>query len=159
MATYEATVTWRRGADERFVDKRYSRAHEWQFDGGARVHASASPHVVRPPLSDPSGVHPEEALVAAISSCHMLSFLWVAAQRGFAVVSYEDAALGVMSKDERGREWVTKTTLRPVIRFDGDKRPNESELAALHHEAHDICYIANSVKTEIVVEGRGEGLR
>jgi organic hydroperoxide reductase OsmC/OhrA len=89
----------------------------------------------------------------------MLSFLWVAAQRGFAVVSYEDAALGVMSKDERGREWVTKTTLRPVIRFDGDKRPNESELAALHHEAHDICYIANSVKTEIVVEGRGEGLR
>jgi hypothetical protein len=85
--------------------------------------------------------------------------LWVAAQRGFAVASYEDAALGIMSKDERGREWVTKTTLRPVIRFDGDKRPSESELAALHHEAHDVCYIANSAKTEIVVEGRGEGLR
>jgi organic hydroperoxide reductase OsmC/OhrA len=158
MATYEATVKWRRGADETFIDQRYSRAHDWLFDGGARVRGSSSPHSVRLPFSDPAAVDPEEALVVALSSCHMLVFLWLAAKSGFAVLSYEDAAFGIMSKDEKGREWVTNVTLRPHIVFDGNKRPTDLEVEALHHEAHEGCYIANSVKTAVVVDGRAEGV-
>ena len=159
MASYEATVRWQRRPDERFVDGRYSRAHEWQFDGGAHVHASASPHVVRAPFSDPSGVDPEEAFVAALASCHMLSFLAFAAKHGFAITEYEDNAVGVMLKTSDGREWMTKATLRPSVVFTGDKRPIAEEVDALHHQAHEACYIANSVKTEVVIEGQAEGLR
>jgi organic hydroperoxide reductase OsmC/OhrA len=158
MATYEAAVKWQRAAGERFVDEKYSRAHDWLFDGGAHVRGSASPHSVRPPFSDPSAVDPEEALVVALSSCHMLFFLWLAAKRGFAVFSYEDSAVGIMSTDERGRQWVTKVTLRPRVVFDGDKRPTELDVEALHHESHEGCYIANSVKTGVLVHGRAEGV-
>ena len=159
MALYEATVQWRRGLTEPFVDQRYSRAHEWLFDGGARVRASASLHGVRAPYADPTGVDPEEALVAALSSCHMLFFLWLAAQRGFAVAAYSDPAVGEMGKGADGREWVTRVTLRPRVVFDGDKRPTFSEVELLHHEAHENYFVANSVKTEIVVEGHAIGLR
>ena len=159
MASYEATVRWRRRPDERFVDGHYIRAHEWQFDGGAHVHASASPHVVRAPFSDPSGVDPEEAFVAALASCHMLFFLAFAAKHGFAITEYEDNAVGVMLKTSDGREWMTKATLRPRVVFTGDKRPIAEEVDALHHQAHEACYIANSVKTEVVIEGQAEGLR
>ena len=159
MASYEATVRWRRRPDERFVDGHYSRAHEWQFDGGAHVHASASPHVVRAPFSDPSGVDPEEAFVAALASCHMLFFLAFAAKHGFAITAYEDNAVGVMLKTSDGREWMTKATLRPRVVFTGDKRPIAEEVDALHHQAHEACYIANSVKMEVVIEGQAEGLR
>jgi organic hydroperoxide reductase OsmC/OhrA len=159
LASYEATVRWRRRPDERFVDGHYSRAHEWQFDGGAHVHASASPHVVRAPFSDPSGVDPEEAFVAALASCHMLFFLAFAAKHGFAITEYEDNAVGVMLKTSDGREWMTKATLRPRVVFTGDKRPIAEEVDALHHQAHEACYIANSVKTEVVIEGQAEGLR
>ena len=159
MAPYEATVRWRRRPDECFVDGRYSRTHEWQFDGGAQVHASASPHVVRAPFSDPSGVDPEEAFVAALASCHMLFFLAFAAKRRFEITAYEDGAVGVMGKSSDGREWVTKVTLRPRVTFSGGQRPTAEELDALHHQAHAACYIANSVKTEIVVEGQAQGLR
>jgi organic hydroperoxide reductase OsmC/OhrA len=152
-------VRWQRGPEERFIDGRYSRAHEWQFDGGARVHASASPHVVKVPLSDPSGVDPEEAFVAAIASCHMLLFLGFAAKRGFAITAYEDNAIGVMGKAGEGREWMTRVTLRPRVAFAGDKRPTAEEVDTLHHQAHEACYIANSVKTEVVVEGQAKGLR
>jgi organic hydroperoxide reductase OsmC/OhrA len=158
LATYEANIRWRRGSDERFTDGRYSRAHEWLFDGGARVRASASPHVVRAPFSDPSGVDPEEALVAALASCHMLFFLAFAAKRGFDITTYEDRAVGVMSKTSDGREWMSKVTLRPRVAFVGDKRPTAEDIDALHHEAHTACYIANSVKTEIAIEGEAEGL-
>ena len=158
MASYEATVSWQRRPDERFVDGRYSRAHEWQFDGGAQVHASASPHVVRAPFSDPSGVDPEEAFVAALASCHMLFFLAFAAKQGFAITAYEDNAVAVMSKTSDGREWMTKATLRPRVVFTGDKRPIAEEVDALHHQAHEACYIANSIKTEVVIEGQAEGL-
>lgn len=158
MATYEATVKWQRAAEERFIDQKFSRAHDWLFDGGARVRASSSPHSVRPPFSDLAAVDPEEALVAALSSCHMLFFLWFAAKRGFAVLSYEDSAVGVMSKDDRGRQSITKVTLRPRIVFDGDKRPTEADVETIHHESHDHCFIANSVKSEVAVEGRAEGL-
>jgi organic hydroperoxide reductase OsmC/OhrA len=159
LASYEATVRWQRQPDERFIDGRYSRAHEWQFDGGARVHASASPHVVKVPFADPSGVDPEEAFVAAIASCHMLFFLGFAAKGGFAIAAYEDNAVGVMSKTGEGREWMTRVTLRPRVAFTGDKRPTAEEVDALHHQAHEACYIANSVKTEVIIEGHAEGLR
>jgi organic hydroperoxide reductase OsmC/OhrA len=158
LASYEATIRWRRRPDERFIDGRYSRAHEWQFDGGAHVHASASPHVVREPFSDPTGVDPEEAFVAALASCHMLFFLSFTAKRGFTIAEYEDAAIGLMSKTADGREWMTKVTLRPRVTFSGDTRPTAEEVEALHHQAHAACYIANSVKTEVVIEGLAEGL-
>lgn len=157
MAVYEANVRWRRDADEVFTDQRYGRGHEWRFDGGATVRASASPHVVRPPFSDPSGVDPEEALVAALASCHMLFFLSLAARDGYVVDAYEDAALGRMAK-EGGREWLGRVTLRPRVAFGGATRPKAAAVEALHHEAHERCYIANSVHTEIAVEGRAEGL-
>ncbi len=155
---YEATVRWRLRPDERFVDGRYSRAHEWLFDGGARVLASSSPHVVKLPFSDPAGVDPEEAFLAAISSCHMLFFLGYAAQRGFVVATYDDRAISVMSKDGT-REWMAKVTLHPDVEFAGDKRPTSLEVETLHHQAHADCYIANSVKSEIVIEGKAQGLR
>ena len=157
MGTYEAKIVWQRGSDEPFTDGPYSRAHDWLFDGGARVRASASPHSVRPPLSDSSAVDPEEAFVAALSSCHMLFFLWLAAQRGFAVASYEDSAVGTMSKGKDGREWVSQVTLRPNVVFDGPQRPSPAEVETLHHDSHERCYIANSVKTDVRVEGRASG--
>ncbi len=156
--TYEAEVRWRRRPGEGFADGRYSRAHDWLFDGGARVHASSSPHVVKLPFSDPSGVDPEEAFLAAISSCHMLFFLGYAAQRGFIVAAYDDRATGVMSKDGT-REWMAKVTLHPNVEFAGDNRPTAAEVEALHHQAHTDCYIANSVKSKIIIEGKARSLR
>src|SRR5688572_26763269 len=107
MSEYTATVIWQRG-DARFVDNRYSRAHEWRFDGGAIVPGSSSPHSVPVPLSDPRGVDPEEAFVASLSSCHMLWFLSIAAKRGFVVESYEDNAVGHLEKNESGRLAMTR---------------------------------------------------
>jgi organic hydroperoxide reductase OsmC/OhrA len=158
MSTYTAAVRWRRKSEERFLDGRYSRAHQWAFDGGAVVPASSSPHVVRVPFSDPAGVDPEEALVASLSSCHMLFVLDFAKQAGFVVDSYDDDAEGLMEKGADGRVAMTLVTLKPRIVFSGDKRPRRADIDALHHKAHDACYIANSVKTEIRVEGSEEGL-
>jgi organic hydroperoxide reductase OsmC/OhrA len=157
VANYEATVRWRRGHGERFTDQLYGRAHAWHFDGGAVVPASSSPHVVRPPLSDPASVDPEEALVAALSSCHMLFFLSLAASAGYVVESYEDAAQGAMTRED-GRTWMSRVTLRPHVVFGGEARPDAAAVEALHHEAHERCYIANSVRTAIAVDGRAEGL-
>ena len=158
MASYVATVRWSRREGEKFTDNRYSRAHRWEFDGGAVVPASASPHVMRPPLSDPKGVDPEEALVASLASCHMLFFLYFAARQGFEIDSYIDEAVGEMVKRADGREWLAVATLRPRIAFAGPKRPDAAAVDALHHEAHEACYIANSVKTEVRIESRNEGL-
>jgi organic hydroperoxide reductase OsmC/OhrA len=149
-----ATVTWHRGETERFVDQRYSRAHQWRFDGGAVVAASSSPSVVRVPMSDPTAVDPEEALVASLSSCHMLFFLSHAAARGFVVDRYEDEAVGVTGKNAAGRVAMLKATLRPHIVFGGDKQPAAAELGALHHRSHDDCFIANSVNFNVTVEPR-----
>ncbi|HLL31871.1 MAG TPA: OsmC family protein, partial [Allosphingosinicella sp.] len=135
-----------------FREGRYSRAHSWSFDGGAVVPASASPHVVPAPLSDPAGVDPEEALVASVSSCHMLWFLHLARDAGLDVVAYRDEALGTMGKDERGRMAVTRILLRPRIEFAG-VAPAADALSRLHDEAHERCFIANSLRTQIVVEG------
>jgi organic hydroperoxide reductase OsmC/OhrA len=155
MAEYLATVAWERRG-EAFVDKRYSRAHEWRFDGGLTVPASASPHEVRPPMSDPSAIDPEEAFVASIASCHMLWFLWFAASRGFRVESYRDEAVGTMEKNAEGRLAITTVTLRPRVVFGGDS-PSEEVFHELHQTAHHECYIAASVKTEIRVEPGSTG--
>jgi organic hydroperoxide reductase OsmC/OhrA len=149
---YTATVSWRRGSSEPFTDNKYSRAHTWTFDGGVTMPASSSPLSVRLPLSRADAVDPEEAMVASLSSCHMLTFLYLAAKQGHVIESYEDAAVGIMSKNERGKLFISKVTLRPRIVFSGPKQPSAAELAQLHHHAHEECYIANSVRTEVVVE-------
>ena len=151
MASYTATLTWKRG-DQLFSDGKYSRAHEIAFDGGVVVPASASPHVVRLPLSREDAIDPEEMLVAAVSSCHFLFFLDFARHAGFVADSYVDDAAGELHKDERGRVSMTKVMLRPKIAWSGDKRPSAGEVAELHHKAHEACYIANSLRGEVVVE-------
>jgi organic hydroperoxide reductase OsmC/OhrA len=149
---YKATVSWKRGSGEAFTDIKFSRAHEWSFDGGVKVPASSSPLSVKLPFSKADAVDPEEALVAALSSCHMLTFLYLAAKQGFVVDAYEDEAVGVMTKNERGKLFVSKVALRPRIAFSGAKQPSAAQLDELHHHAHEECYIANSVLTEVVVE-------
>jgi organic hydroperoxide reductase OsmC/OhrA len=146
--SYRATVLWRRG-DQPFIDRRYSRGHVWRFDEGVEVPASSSPFVV-PNHSIAAAIDPEEAFVASLSSCHMLFFLDLAARAGFRVDAYEDAATGEMGKNEAGKLIVAKVTLNPAIVFSGDKRPSEAEIAALHHRSHEECFIANSVRTEVV---------
>jgi organic hydroperoxide reductase OsmC/OhrA len=150
-AVFTATVTWTRG-EQAFTDKRYSRAHTWGFDGGLTVPASSSPLSVPLPMSNPACVDPEEALVASASSCHMLFFLALAAQKGLVVDEYRDEASGTLGRDERGRLAMREIRLRPAIRFSGASQPGADELAALHHEAHEQCYVANSLKAEIIVE-------
>ena len=152
MAKYQATVSWT--SDGEFTSGRYSRGHELSFDGGAVVRGSSSPHVVPVPLSDPAGVDPEEALIASASACHMLWFLSLAQTAGFDVASYRDKASGTMGKDERGRIAVTRIELLPDIAFNG-RQPSPDELAALHHQAHEKCFIANSLRTEITVGAPG----
>lgn len=151
-ATYTATTRWQRQSDEAFTDNRYSRRHEWAFDGGVVVPGSSSVHSVRLPFSDPSAVDPEEALVAAASSCHLLTFLYLAAKAGWLVESYEDDAVGVMGRNQQGRQAITRITLRPAVRFGGGRAPSAEELQHLHHAAHEQCYIANSIRSEIVCE-------
>jgi organic hydroperoxide reductase OsmC/OhrA len=150
---YRATVKWKRDADVKFTDQRYSRGHTWTFDGGISVPGSSSPFSVRLPYSVAEAVDPEEALVAALSSCHMLTFLYIAAKQGFVVDAYADEAVGEMTKNERGKFWVSKVTLHPAITFTGETRPTAEQFDALHHLAHEECYIANSVKSEVVVKG------
>lgn len=146
---HTATVRWR--ADGDFAAGTYSRAHEWSFDGGVTVPASASPSVVRLPLSRADAVDPEEAFIASLASCHMLWFLDLAQRAGFVVEAYEDAAEGTMARLEPKRWWMNRVTLRPRVRFAG-AAPDAARLAALHEEAHRLCYIANSVRTEVAVE-------
>jgi organic hydroperoxide reductase OsmC/OhrA len=150
---YRAIVRWTRGADEAFSDNRYSRGHVWSFDGGIEVPGSSSPSVVPLPLSREDAVDPEEAFVAAVSSCHMLTFLSIAAKKRLVVDRYEDRALGIMTKNEAGKLFVSRITLDPTIEFSGDKIPTPEQIASMHHLAHKECFIANSVLTEIVVAG------
>ncbi|HEY6134371.1 MAG TPA: OsmC family protein [Rubrivivax sp.] len=151
MSLYTATVHWQRDGAP-FVDNRYSRAHRWEFDGGVEVPASSSPSVVPLPMSDAAAVDPEEAFVAALSSCHMLWFLSIAAGAGFVVESYDDAATGTMARNGQRQLVMTLVLLRPRVAFAGTRRPDAEEFATLHHRAHDACYLANSVKTEVRCE-------
>lgn len=154
MAHYTAETLWTRGdfSRESFLANRYSRRHLLRFDGGIELPGSSSPSVVPEPMSDPRAVDPEEAFVSSLSSCHMLWFLSLAAKAGFCVDRYADAATGVMKKNEAGRLAMTLVTLRPSVDFSGDRQPARSEIEHLHHEAHEECYLANSVKTEVRCE-------
>ena len=148
---HTALIRWNVG-DADFLGKRYSRAHRWTFDGGVDVPASSSPLVVPLPMSDAGAVDPEEAFVASLSSCHMLWFLDIASRAGIAVASYEDAAEGRMGRNAAGKLVVDLVTLRPRVRVTGAHVPGAVELAALHHEAHEACFLANSVRCEIRCE-------
>jgi organic hydroperoxide reductase OsmC/OhrA len=156
MSRHTATVSWKRSPDADFLRGRYSRAHDWTFDGGATVRGSSSPHVVRPPYADPAAVDPEEAFIVALSSCHMLWFLALAAKDGYVVEGYDDTAEGHMEGDPDGGAWISEVTLRPLVRFSGAKAPDDAAVAALHHRAHELCFIARSVKSRIVEQGRWE---
>jgi len=154
MSEHLATIRWQRSGPD-FAKGQFSRIHTWAFDGGAVIDASPAPSIVPEPYSNPAFVDPEEALVASIASCHMLTFLYVASKKGYQVDSYEDHAVGVMTKNEAGVPWVSAVTLRPNIAYSGDKQPSAEDEAALHHSAHKYCFIANSVKTDVKVEPAG----
>lgn len=149
MSEHKASIRWARGEDA-FLSGRYSRAHTWHFDGGAAVAASASPDIVPAPWSAPEAVDPEEAFAAALASCHMLWFLSLAARDGWCVESYSDTASAYMGKDAQGRLAITRVVLRPDVRFQSPP-PDAAVIQALHHEAHEKCFLANSVKSEMEV--------
>jgi organic hydroperoxide reductase OsmC/OhrA len=150
MSSYTATVRWRRAGEGDFAKGQYSRAHTWEFDGGVTVPASASPHIVPAPWSDAGGVDPEEAFIASLSSCHMLFFVYFARRDGWIVDEYVDEAEGVIEKRGDGKMWMSRVTLHPRVSWGGEQ-PDESVIADLHHRAHDACFIANSVTTEVTV--------
>ena len=154
MSTYSATIRWIRRGEGDFTKGQYSRAHSWEFDGGVTVPASASPHVVPQPWSDLKAVDPEEAFIASLSSCHMLFFVDFARRAGFIIDEYVDAAEGVLDKRADGRMAMTHVTLRPHISWGGSP-PDEAAIADLHHRAHEACFIANSVTTQVTIEPSG----
>ncbi|MDE2420014.1 MAG: OsmC family protein [Gammaproteobacteria bacterium] len=151
MSEYTAEVFWLRGEQD-FLNNRYSRRHLLRFDGGLEVAGSSSPHVVPIPMSDASAVDPEEAFIASLSSCHMLWFLSIAAKKKFCVDRYQDHAVGIMTKNEQGKLFISKVTLKPAVIFSGEHLPTHEDIDQMHHEAHKECFIANSVKTEIRCE-------
>ncbi|HLH30849.1 MAG TPA: OsmC family protein [Terriglobia bacterium] len=151
MSEHKALIKWTLSQGE-FLKGTYSREHTWTFDGGLTVPASSSPSAVRVPFSNPANVDPEEAYVASLSSCHMLTYLYVASRKGFEISSYEDEAIGTMTKNEKGIPWVSLVVLHPRITYAGAKSPTADEETQMHHAAHEQCFIANSVKTEIKVE-------
>jgi organic hydroperoxide reductase OsmC/OhrA len=151
MSDHLATIRWQRTGPD-FLKGQFSRAHTWTFDGGATIDASAAPSAVPEAYVNPAGVDPEEALVASISSCHMLTFLHLASKKGYEVESYEDHAIGRMTKNDAGVPWVSSVALRPKIVYSGQKQPSPDDEEQLHHSAHKYCFIANSVKTEVTVE-------
>jgi organic hydroperoxide reductase OsmC/OhrA len=150
MTEYKATIKWTRNSPD-FLKGKYSREHTWTFDGGVVVPATSSQHVVPVPYSNPANVDPEEAFVASLSSCHMLTLLFLAQRQGFQIDSYEDEAVGVVTKNETNKMWVSAVTLSPKIAFSGDKMPSAEDLEHLHYAAHENCFIANSVKTVVTV--------
>lgn len=151
MAHYSAEVLWLRG-DQDFVGNRFSRKHLLRFDGGLEIPGSSSPHVVPLPMSDASAVDPEEAFVCSLASCHMLWFLSIAAKRKFCIDRYCDAASGIMEKNGEGKMAMTVVTLRPDVQFSGDHLPTQAQIAQMHHQAHEECFIANSVKSQVICQ-------
>jgi len=149
---YSAKISWIRETDTAFIDNQYSRAHEWIFNGGTIVKASSAPNIVPLPYSVASHVDPEEAFVASLSSCHMLFFLSIAANNGWVVDSYLDNAIGVMEKGDNGKLSMTRVTLDPTISFANNIAPSVEQLTQMHHQSHDQCFIANSVKTRVVTK-------
>lgn len=150
MSRHTVVVEWERGEGV-FTDHRYSRRHRWRFDGGLEVPGSSSPDVVRVPYSDPAAVDPEEAFVAALSSCHMLWFLDLAARAGYVVDAYADEAAGFLTRREDGKSWLSRVELSPRVRFGAGKVPTDDDVQRLHHLAHEECFLANAYKGELVV--------
>jgi organic hydroperoxide reductase OsmC/OhrA len=148
---YTAETRWERG-NALFTDNRYSRKHTWRFDGGIEIPGSSSPQVVRLPFSAEDAVDPEEAFVAALSSCHLLSFLYLLPKHGFRADSYVDKATGELGKNAAGKLAMTRVTLHPHVVFSGEKLPSRQEILEMHHQAHEDCYIASSVRTEVLCE-------
>ncbi|QQS33147.1 MAG: OsmC family protein [Acidobacteriota bacterium] len=151
MGIYRAKVSWVSDTPDTFTKNRYSRGHKWSFDGGVTVPASSSPQVVNR-YSVEAAIDPEEALVASVSACHMLTFLYLAARAGFRIDAYSDNAAGEMAANDNGKQWLAKITLDPQIEWAGDKLPTADEIVDLHHRAHEECYIANSIRSEVVVK-------
>lgn len=151
MSEYQVQVHWQRKPEEAFTDNKYSRGHDWRFEGGAVIPASSSPHIVPLPYSVAEHVDPEEAFVASLSSCHMLFFLSIAAKNKFVVDQYSDDAVGILAKNEDGQQAMTEVRLRPQIRFSGNA-PTPEQIERFHHLSHNLCFIANSVKTRVIVE-------
>lgn len=151
MSAHVATISWKRG-EQVFADGKYSRAHLISFDGGVSIAGSSSPSVVKLPLSKEDAADPEELLIAALSSCHMLTFLDLARRAGFVIDSYDDTAEGKMGKNSKGAIAVTHVTLKPKIVWIGDKIPTAEELHDLHHRSHELCFISNSFAGEVVIE-------
>jgi organic hydroperoxide reductase OsmC/OhrA len=154
MSEHKATISWKRSGPD-FLKGKFSREHAWKFDGGLTVPASASPSVVPTPFSNPANIDPEEAFVASVSSCHMLTYVYLACRQGFQVDSYEDEAVGKMTKNEQGVPWVSSIVLSPKIAYSGEKLPSQADEERLHHLAHEQCFISNSIKTSVTV-GKGE---
>jgi organic hydroperoxide reductase OsmC/OhrA len=147
MSEHKVTVSWRRTSSN-FKYEDYNREHTWSFDAGIQVRASAAPDF----LGKPDCVDPEEAFVAALSSCHMLTFLAIASKKRLAVDSYDDNAVGFLEKNSQGKLAVTRAILRPKVRFSGSEVPSKDELAEIHEKAHQNCFIANSVLTAVTVK-------
>jgi organic hydroperoxide reductase OsmC/OhrA len=152
VAEHRATISWQRTGDGDFAKGHYSREHRWRFDGGVEVVASASPSIVPAPWSSAAAVDPEEAYVASLAACHMLTFIDIARHKGFGVQSYDDDAVGVLARNAEGRRWISTVTLHPRIAFSG-RQPSADELADLHHRAHEGCFIANSVRSTVTIAG------
>ena len=150
MSEYFATIEWKRGT-QNFLDRRYSRAHEWQFQGGVVIPASSSPHIVPIPMSVADNVDPEEAFVASISSCHMLFFLDFASRQKLIIEEYTDNAVGTLATGPAGKLMMTEVILKPCVTFLGES-PSADVLAHLHHQSHEACFIANSILTDVRVE-------
>jgi organic hydroperoxide reductase OsmC/OhrA len=156
MSEHTAIISWKRTGPD-FIKGQYSRVHTWRFDGGVVVPASPSPAAVPAPWSNPACVDPEEVFVASISSCHMLTFLHLASRQGFQVDSYQDEAVGGMTKNENGVSWISVVTLNPKIACSGERLPAPADEERLHHQAHEQCFIANSIKTHVTVAGIKHG--
>lgn len=150
MSPHTATVR-RQNSGPDFLSRRYSREHTLHFDGGAVVPGSSAPAIVAPPWSNAAAVDPEEAFVASVASCHMLWFLHFAVDAGFEAGCYEDTATGEMTRNDQGKPWISRITLRPRVEWRGSRLPSAPDVAALHHRAHGECFIANSIRTEVVV--------
>ena len=150
MSEHKATIRWQNTGPD-FLKGKYSREHTWTFDGGATIQASSSPSVVPLPYSNSAGVDPEEAFVASVSSCHMLTFVYLASRQGFQVDSYSDNPVGHVTKNEKGIAWVSSIDLFPEVIYSGAKLPTHPQEEELHHHAHEQCFIANSVRTKINV--------
>ena len=155
MSEHKAIIRWKRTSED-FLRGKYSREHTWTFDGGMTIAASPSPSAVPAPWSNPACVDPEESFVASVSSCHMLTFLCLAYQQGFQVDRYEDEAVGVMTRNEKGVPWVSSIRLQPQIAYSGNRVPTAADEERLHHSAHEQCFIANSIKTDVIVKS-GQG--